>query len=371
MNRFQIILLSFTLTATVVAEDNGWVSLFDGKSLDGWEGNPDYWRVEDGIILGETTTGKQPPVPSSELVWQGGEVGDFELKVEFKINQGNTGVFYRAFPRKDSPWMVGGYQADFSVDKEWAGIAYGMAYKKVLAECGEKALVGDTPTDRKVIAMVGDRAEILDGIDPLGWNEYHIIARGNQVIQMLNGIVTAEFSESSEDRLRRGLLALQVHRGPPMQVKFRHVGLRRMELGDKKEILFIANKAAPDRRGWRVSQLFARALNESGLDVIAHVIESESGPRTFMEYQNPEVIVLNCSAQDETHSHGEWVSQQSQRGANVVCLDTDRRLVAPRDLQNDLTRLAILSGLVETAGVEVPKGGVRSRRPSDVDLTLN
>jgi len=366
-----IVLGGLNLGLTAAVDESPWVSLFDGVSLANWEGDPLFWRVEDGAIVGETTLQHQPRIPSAELIWQGGTVADFELKVEFKINTGNTGIFYRGFPRNNSPWMVGGYQADFSFDMQWSGVAFGMVYKGMLAACGEKALIGQTPEDRRVIAMVGDREEIISRIDPREWNEYHIIARGNHLIQMINGVVVCEFSESAEDRLREGLLAVQVHAGRPMKARFRNIRLRTLEANDKREVLFLVDSESKDRSGWKISHLLARSLNESGLDVIAQVTDDPAGPPEYLGYQNPAVVVLNCSRGNEPHSHEGWISQISESGSNVLCLDLDRIGESPRNLQNDSARAAIVSRIVRAAGIALKQVELQTRRPSDLDFTLN
>src|ERR1700748_811603 len=98
------------LTAPVVAaDDDGYETIFDGKSLDKWDGNPDFWRVEDGTITGQTTAEKRTK-GNTFIIWRGGELGDFELKAEYKIVGGNSGIQYRSFEVPDNKWVIGGYQ---------------------------------------------------------------------------------------------------------------------------------------------------------------------------------------------------------------------------------------------------------------------
>jgi hypothetical protein len=254
-------------------------SLFDGKTLKGWDGNPAFWRVENGSIVGETTQAKRTE-KNTYLIWEDGEIGDFELLVDFKLRNHNSGIQYRSFRIPGEPWAVGGYQADIAENSRWMGAAWGERYKQLLSARGEKSIVGATAADRQVVAQLGDAGEILEAIDMDGWNTYHIIARGNQCIQKINGIITAEFSESGADRLKSGLIALQLHSGPPMEVRFRNIRLRKLQPEDKKEILFLAGKRSHgyNKHEHRAGcHLLARCLNESGLDVNAQVVTEEHG----------------------------------------------------------------------------------------------
>src|SRR6476659_1625105 len=108
----SILLLLPLFAAPLFAEDEaGFTPLFDGKTLEGWDGNPDFWSVKDGAITGQTTADK-PTKGNTFLIWRKGDVGDFELKCDYKIVGGNSGVQYRSFEIPDNKWVVGGYQAD-------------------------------------------------------------------------------------------------------------------------------------------------------------------------------------------------------------------------------------------------------------------
>ncbi|MEM6601430.1 MAG: DUF1080 domain-containing protein [Verrucomicrobiota bacterium] len=158
--------------------ENNFIPLFDGKTLEGWDGDPKFWRVEDGAIVGQTTPDNRTQ-GNTFLIWQGGNVADFELKVEFKLINHNSGIQYRSLPIEGKPWVVRGYQADIAEDPKWMGAAYGEKYKKLLAARGEKTIVGASHQDKQIVSYIGDSTEILSHIDIQGWNEYHIIAAGN------------------------------------------------------------------------------------------------------------------------------------------------------------------------------------------------
>lgn len=313
----------FAALHTLSAED-GFTALFDGKTLDGWDGDPKFWRVEEGAIVAETTQ-QNPTKGNTFLIWEGGEVADFELKVEFKLRNHNSGIQYRSFPVEGEQWVVGGYQADIAEKEKWMGAAYGERYKHILAQRGEKTVVGATPKDKQVVAMVGDPAEILEAIDLNGWNEYHIIARGNQCIQKINGVTTAEFSESQADRLKSGLIALQLHAGAPMKVSFRNIRLRKLEDADKKEILFLAGKKS---HGYDAHEhhagcsLLARCINESNLDVSAQVVREGAWPEPWVGYRKPDTVVMYCDGfkSHMAKDHQDKIQSLVDRGVGVACL---------------------------------------------------
>lgn len=306
---------------TMTPSSSGFMPIFDGKTLDGWDGDPKFWRVEDGAIVGETTSSNRT-AKNTYLIWEGGEPADFELKVEFKLRNHNSGIQFRGFPMKGKAWQVGGYHADFAEDVASMGNAVSVAYKKKLAARGDKTVVGAKPEDLKVVAQVGDADEILSAVDLDGWNEYHIIAHGSQVILKINGVTTAEFLDASKERLKSGLLALQLHHGPPMKVSFRNIRLRELGANDKKEVLFLAGKkshgygAHEHRAG---SHLLARCLNESGLDVCAHVIEEGALPNGT---EMPDAVVMYCDGLKRhiAKEHQDAIQAWVDKGVGVSCL---------------------------------------------------
>lgn len=310
-------------THAVVAESK-FVEIFDGETLEGWDGDPRLWRVEDGAIIGETTE-ENKIASNSFLIWEGGDVADFELKVAFKLRNHNSGIQYRGFPVEGEPWVVGGYQADIAENPKYMGIAYGERHKGILAHRGQKTLVGEKKTRPKVLAQVGDSDEILSHIDMDGWNEYHIVALGNQCIQMINGVVVSEFYENAEDALNSGLIALQLHQGPPMQVKFRNIRLRRLEAGDKKQILFLAGKKSHGYGAHEHNagcQLLARCLHESGTDAIAHVEPESDWPEPWAGYDKPDTVVLYCDGfrRHLAKDHQDKIEKLTEAGVGVACL---------------------------------------------------
>lgn len=327
LTRLVVTALLLPLSAQVLAAKSDFVEIFDGQTLAGWDGDPRFWRVEDGAIVGETTPDNRTKA-NTFLIWEGGEPADFELKVEFKLRNHNSGVQYRSFRVEGKPWMLGGYQADIAENPKYMGIAYGERHKGILAHRGQKTLVGENKTKPQVLAQIGDSDEILAAIAAAsndGWNEYHIIAHGSQCIQLINGVVVAEFYENAGDRLKSGLIGLQLHQGPPMQVKFRNIRLRQLETGDKKQILFLAGKKSHGYGAHEHNagcQLLARCLHESGTDVIAHVEPESAWPEAWAGYDQPDTVVLYCDGftRHMAKDHQDKIQQLTEAGVGVACL---------------------------------------------------
>ena len=219
------------LTASVSAEDadkEGFVSIFDGRTLKDWDGNPKFWRVEDGSITGQTTK-ENPTKGNTFIIWRGGNTTDFELKLQYKIIGGNSGIQYRSFEVKNNKWVVGGYQADFEAGKTYSGILYGERFRGILANRGQKTVIGDNHKP-KVVGSVGDSKEIQSKIKNEDWNDYHITANGFHFVHRINGVVTAECTdEDTEKRRPEGVLALQLHAGPAMKVQFRNIRIKHLK----------------------------------------------------------------------------------------------------------------------------------------------
>jgi len=213
------VLLPFSINAD--EKKDGFVSIFDGKTLDHWDGNPKLWSVEDGAITGVNS--KDDPIPGNTfIIWRGGQTSDFELKLQYKIVGGNSGIQYRSFEVPDNKWVVGGYQADFEAGDRFSGILYGERFRGVLADRGQKTVINEEGKP-EVVGSVGDSEEIGTHIKKEDWNDYHIIAQGNHFVHKINGVVTCECTDEDDAARDKGILALQLHAGPPMKVQFRKI----------------------------------------------------------------------------------------------------------------------------------------------------
>ena len=201
--------------------------LFNGRDLTGWEGDRRSWSVRDHCIRGETTLAALP-VGNTFLIWRGGVLKDFDLRLKFRLRNGNSGVQYRCADL--GKWVVSGYQAEIENKQGKAGFLYEEKGRGWLARVGEKVAAGPNGKPRVVGELAKKDALIAAGYYRMrDWNEYRIVARGNHVQHWLNGFQTIDFTD--QDPARRaltGLLALQIHAGPPMLVEFRDILLQNL-----------------------------------------------------------------------------------------------------------------------------------------------
>lgn len=229
-----------TLTATTIAavalsigishaadDEEGFVKIFDGKTLKNWDGNPEFWSVEDGAITG-TTTKEKPTKGNTFCIWRGGELGDFELRMKFRIgDKGNSGVQFRSKEVANKKWVISGYQADFDAAGGWTGTLYEEKGRGILAKRGNEVVI-EADGKKKSVGKTAEEKEIVAAIKKGDeWNDYTIIAEGNKIVQKLNGVVTVKVVDHQEEkRAMTGLLALQLHAGPPMKVQFKDIRVK-------------------------------------------------------------------------------------------------------------------------------------------------
>lgn len=224
-------------------ENEGFVEIFDGQSLDGWDGDSTYWRVEDGNLVGEvtpTTLLKN----NTFIIWQGGSPADFEFKGEFNITEdGNSGINYRSEQLTDVPYALRGYQADIDGKNSYTGQNYEERKRTTLAYRGQATTIrpqenaGDLRENieknawlgLEVTDSLGDRDSLKSLIHPEDWNSFHLVVRGNRLQHYINDVLMSDVTdEDTANRTMKGLLGIQVHVGPPMQVRFRNLMLKEL-----------------------------------------------------------------------------------------------------------------------------------------------
>ena len=220
-------------TSFVTGAEEGFRSIFNGKDLTGWEGNPKLWSVKDGAITGQTTA-ENPTKGNTFLIWTNGTEGDFELRCSFKLVPGddkgfaNSGIQYRSKVFDPANWVVGGYQADMEAGPTYTGILYEERMRGILALRGEK-VVWNKAGKKQVVGSTGDAAEISAAIKRGDWNDYVIIAKGNHLQQFINGKQTIDLVDEDEaKRAASGVLALQLHAGPPMMAQFKNIRIKKL-----------------------------------------------------------------------------------------------------------------------------------------------
>lgn len=232
----------------------GWTQIFDGKTLDNWDGNPAVWKVDNGTITAESTAERR--VGTTYIIWRGGEPSDFELKLEVKADADiHGGVFYRsaaaplaprptppprpagAAPRPppapfavpaDPKWNVAGYSLDFDYPRDNDGNVQdtggrpepqiGWRGHVVRMEAGQRP---------RAIGLLGDRDALMQQINLGDWNALHIIARGNQLIHIVNRQVMAILiDDDATSRKLRGAIALQIEQYGTGRISFRNIWLK-------------------------------------------------------------------------------------------------------------------------------------------------
>jgi hypothetical protein len=300
------------------------LALFNGTSLEGWEGDPKFWKVEDGSITGQTTAEASPDT-NTFLIWTMGEVDDFELTAEYRIESGNSGIQVRSFRLPDRPWGIGGYQADLEAGDRYSGIMYGENYRGILADRGQRTKIG---ADHKpsVTGKTGEDEALRNVVKKGQWNEYRIVAKGFTLQNYINGQLTAEVTdEDHEMRRRGGLLALQLHAGPPMKVQFRNLKLKRLPLTDGKKVVFVAGKPSHspgDHEHRAGSLLLANTLNESSGGKIVATVYANGWPQDPSAFSNADAIVMysDGGGGHMVNPRLADVEAAHQRGVGIGCI---------------------------------------------------
>lgn len=212
-------------------EETGFQQIFDGKTLAGWDCDPDFWRVEDGAIVGETKLDHQPK-QNTFCIWKAGQPGDFDLKLQYRltgVNDGNSGIQYRSVERPDvAKWVLQGYQADIDLKQQYTGQIYEERARGFVSLRGQLSYI---PNGHKPAAVgsVGENDELKSLIKLDDWNDVEIIARGNILIQLWNGrVMSALIDDDAAGRKMDGEIGIQVHRLPnaAMKIETRNIRLK-------------------------------------------------------------------------------------------------------------------------------------------------
>jgi hypothetical protein len=192
----------FTAASPGAAAEAGFEPLFDGRTLSGWEGDPRLWKVEDGVIVGSTEGVKV--TANTFLVYRKKQFGDFILRADVKLRNHNSGIQFRSEELPD--FVVRGYQADMAEGNWWGSI---------YEEKGKRGVM-----------VNGWKGKAEKVVKPNDWNSVEVRCQGDQIQVTVNGLVTAELRDSVRTS---GVIALQLHTGPPMEVRFRNLRIQELK----------------------------------------------------------------------------------------------------------------------------------------------
>jgi type 1 glutamine amidotransferase len=314
--------------ATAAADDEGFVSLFDGKTLEGWDGDQRFWRVDDGAIVGQTTP-DNPTQGNTFLIWDKGEPADFELKFQYGIDTewANSGIQVRS--RRLNGHRVGGYQPDIAHAGWITGIMYEEAGRGVLARRGEK--VEFAADGQKKAERFADENERLEHIRPGGeWNDYHVIAKGNRIVTKINGQTMHEVIDDAPQARISGLIAFQLHSGPPMTIRFRNIRLKEdatpsnpTSSNPTKKVVLIAGSPSHGYGGhehYAGLKLLGKRLEASGLPI--ETVLHRDWPKEEDAFEGADTIVI-FSDGDGRHPmlpHLDQVAKMMEQGVGLACL---------------------------------------------------
>jgi hypothetical protein len=230
-----------------IDDHTGYKQIFDGKSFTGWDADASIWRIEDGVMIGETLEGK--PKGNNYIVYRGDKTRDFDLKLQMKIEKGGGGgIQYRSvagapwtrpqpqgLPPYDLKYMMTGPQADFWFPVNTSAASYsGQWYSEntmqgILAYRGQvtQALPGET---NRLVATIGDKQALGGYVKVNEWNDYEIIARGGVMMHIMNGQLMAIFVDDNKDSVNNqpGLIGFEIE-SQPSKISVRDIWLRKFD----------------------------------------------------------------------------------------------------------------------------------------------
>jgi len=214
------------------ADGDGFVSLFDGKTLDGWEGLDGFWSVKDGVIVGQED--RSHPAPQTFLIYKNRNFSDFELHIKYRFAtpDGNSGIQFRSKIIKPAQLQVGGYQADMDGKRGYDGTIYdeqGVAGGRgTMSNRGERT-VWTEENKRTATKLPESAGELKNLIKTNDWNDVVLVAQGPHVTYTINGHLMTDLTDNSPKALHDGVLALQLHAGFVMEIQFKDVRIKVLE----------------------------------------------------------------------------------------------------------------------------------------------
>jgi hypothetical protein len=235
--------LVFLVAAAPVPQDkaeippagpDGWIPLFNGKDLAGWQGLDGYWSVVEGAIQAseQKENSKQTNLILLCSKDHPEKFADFELRYQWRMVTpgGNSGVQIRGKIDKPEMLHVGGYQADIDASNTYTGILYdegGVAGGRgIMSKRGEKT-VWSADGKRSATPLEKGDAEIKKAIKPAGeWNDCVVKAEGPTIVYSINGVVTTEMTDHHPKACKDGVIGLQMHGGHTMTIQFKDLRIK-------------------------------------------------------------------------------------------------------------------------------------------------
>ena len=220
-------------------DSSGMVSIFDGTTLKGWEGDTAVWHARDGVIVGEVTASSTPLKTNTFLIWSDGKPSDFEMEGEYEISaEGNSGIQYRSEEVEGVPFGLRGYQFDIDGANTYTGQNYEERARSIIAFRGQKVTLPNVTDSISALAKnniwsVSQITDSLGSADSLkaliheGWNSFRIVANGNHLQHYINGVLMCDVIDNdTTNRKASGLLGLQMHAGHIMRVAYKNLKLK-------------------------------------------------------------------------------------------------------------------------------------------------
>lgn len=228
---FTLVIALLALTNTLYAQkkEKNFVSISNGRDLKGWKGDSTYWRMENGLLIGEVTPSTLLK-RNSFIIYQKNMPDNFELKVEYRVSaKGNSGINYRSVLIDGERFALKGYQADIDGEDNWSGQNYVERGREFLALRGQKVVI--EPNGKiQLTDTLGTKADLQKFIRKEDWNEYHLIINGNRLQHFINGVLMSDVTDQdSVHQTFTGYLGVQVHVGPPMKIEYRDFRVKKLK----------------------------------------------------------------------------------------------------------------------------------------------
>ena len=324
--------------AAAADDEAGFQPIFNGTSLEGWDGDPKIWSFKDGAIVGEATADNLAN-GDTFCVWRQGTVDDFVLRMKIRIAgaQANSGVLYRS--HEFDKWRVGGYQADW----DHAGAYVGTLYEQPdptrptrgqLARGGTKVVWESK--DKKEVTKIGDLNELIEeDFNPDDWNEYEITAQGNHLTHKVNGKLFMEFFDNeAAKRAMSGVLAIQVHGGRVMKVEFKDIRLKRLKLSDgRKKMVLVAGTPShgPGDHEFNAGTLLLKKCLDDVPEVVAGTYLN-GWPADPTAFDNADMVMLYMDGgpSHPASNHLKELGALMDKGVGLACLHFAVEIVKDR-----------------------------------------